>query len=85
MSEYKPMNNQSLLDTVTNILMNDCVCGDTSALRDLLLYVPAHELLTFVRDGTWNGPQTHNGIPAMELLDDDDYAKGEPTYDKHTR
>jgi hypothetical protein len=80
-SNYKPMNNESLFDTVVNILENEVSCGDGDGLKSLLMWVPAHVLLGFVR-GSWDEPQPHNGIPANELLDDDDYAKGEPTYEE---
>ena len=79
MSEYKPMNNDRLMDMVANILKNECVDGDTRNLESLLLYVPAQTLLDFARGDSWSVP--HAYVPAYELLDDDDYAKGEPTYE----
>ena len=82
MSEYKPMNNQSLMDMVTNILMNECVDGNTENLESLLMWVPAQTLLDFARGDSWNEPQPHNGIPASELLNPEDYAKGKPTYEE---
>jgi hypothetical protein len=79
MSEYKPMNNDSLLNMVANILMNECVDGDTRNLESLLLYVPAQTLLDFARGDSWAVP--HLFAPAEELLNDNDYAKGKPTYE----
>jgi len=72
--QYKPIDNESLLNTVADIVSNECEAGDVDTLKALLMYVPAQELLNLVRYDSWASPSVYN-CPAMEQLDESDYAK----------